>query len=132
MNRLILNRFRPHALPFLTGTLAVAAALAAAGCSASGHNVNAALAGDNASSSASASSTPSGTPSGMASGMAPSSGGSAQLMNGMAGSYQVLTLNDRRDITFNQLLGINNEGVIVGYFGSGADAAHPNKGYQLL
>ncbi len=46
--------------------------------------------------------------------------------------YQVLTLNDRRDLTFNQLLGINNEGVIVGYFGSGADANHPNKGYELL
>jgi hypothetical protein len=74
----------------------------------------------------------SGMASGMPSGMPSTPAGSAQLMNGMAGSYQVLTLNDRRDITFNQLLGINNEGVIVGYFGSGADAAHPNKGYELL
>lgn len=117
MNRLILGRFRAHTLPFLSGTLAVAAALAAAGCSAlggtsaSGSTENAALAGATASGS-------------------PTASGSAQLMNGMAGSYQVLTLNDRRDLTFNQLLGINNEGVIAGYFGSGA-AGHPNKGYEL-
>jgi hypothetical protein len=48
-----------------------------------------------------------------------------------AGSYQIVKLNDSRDETFNQLLGINNEGVIVGYFGSGA-AKHPNKGYTLV
>src|SRR5690349_1868135 len=41
------------------------------------------------------------------------------------------TLNDQADPTFNQLLGINDHGVIAGYFGSGADAAHPNKGYVL-
>ena len=35
---------------------------------------------------------------------------------------------DRSDPTFNQLLGINNGGVISGYFGSGA-AGHPNQGY---
>jgi hypothetical protein len=34
-------------------------------------------------------------------------------------------------VTFNQLLGINNAGVIAGYFGSGA-AGHPNKGYKLF
>ncbi len=39
-------------------------------------------------------------------------------------------LNDNRDPTFNQLLGINNEGTIAGYFGSGA-AGHANKGYTL-
>lgn len=32
------------------------------------------------------------------------------------------------DPTFNQELGINNSGLIAGYFGSGA-AGHPNKGY---
>jgi hypothetical protein len=48
-----------------------------------------------------------------------------------AGSYQIVKLNDARDETFNQLLGINNAGVIVGYFGSGA-AGHPNKGYTLV
>ena len=45
--------------------------------------------------------------------------------------YQFRTLNDARDLTFNQLLGINNSGVIAGYFGSGAKG-HPNKGYQLF
>lgn len=40
------------------------------------------------------------------------------------------TLDDQADPTFNQLLGINNSGVIAGYFGSGA-AGHPNKGYTL-
>jgi probable HAF family extracellular repeat protein len=56
--------------------------------------------------------------------------GTAQVTNGMAGGFQVLTLNDRRDLTFNQLLGINNEGVIAGYFGSG-EARHPNKGFLI-
>ncbi|HEY7389770.1 MAG TPA: PEP-CTERM sorting domain-containing protein [Bryobacteraceae bacterium] len=34
------------------------------------------------------------------------------------------------DPTFNQELGINNSGLIAGYFGSG-QAGHPNKGYTL-
>jgi hypothetical protein len=41
------------------------------------------------------------------------------------------TLDDAADPTFNQLLGINNSGVISGYFGSGA-TGHPNQGYTLL
>ena len=42
------------------------------------------------------------------------------------------TLNDAADPTFNQLLGINNDGKIAGYFGSGTPATvHPNKGYTL-
>jgi hypothetical protein len=45
--------------------------------------------------------------------------------------YQFRTLNDTRDLTFNQLLGINNNGAIAGYFGSGAKG-HPNKGYELF
>jgi hypothetical protein len=53
------------------------------------------------------------------------------LSSDMAGTYQIVKLNDSRDETFNQLLGINNEGIIVGYFGSGA-AGHPNKGYTLV
>jgi len=44
--------------------------------------------------------------------------------------YQFQTLNNNRDVTFNQLLGVNNEGVIAGYFGSGAQG-HPNQGYLL-
>jgi hypothetical protein len=53
------------------------------------------------------------------------------LSSDLAGGYQVIRLNDSRDETFNQLLGINNEGIIVGYFGSGA-AGHPNRGYTLV
>jgi hypothetical protein len=45
--------------------------------------------------------------------------------------YQFRTVNNTRDVTFNQLLGVNNEGVIAGYFGSGAQG-HPNQGYLLL
>src|SRR5690349_14085144 len=44
--------------------------------------------------------------------------------------YQFVTLNDNKDLTFNQLLGINPQGQIAGYFGSGAQD-HPNKGYLL-
>jgi hypothetical protein len=45
--------------------------------------------------------------------------------------YRFTTLDNANDVTFNQLLGINNAGVIAGYFGSGA-AGHPNKGYKLF
>jgi hypothetical protein len=48
-----------------------------------------------------------------------------------ATSYSFVTLDNTHDVTFNQLLGINDEGVIAGYYGSGA-AGHPNKGYVLL
>ena len=48
-----------------------------------------------------------------------------------ATTYTFTTLNDQADPTFNQLLGINGNHVIAGYFGSGADAQHPNKGYVL-
>ena len=45
--------------------------------------------------------------------------------------YMFRTLDDQADPTFNQLLGINDHGLIAGYFGSGLDALHPNKGYLL-
>ena len=45
--------------------------------------------------------------------------------------YTYTTLNNSNDLTFNQLLGINDNNVIAGYFGSGM-ANHPNKGYYLL
>jgi hypothetical protein len=45
-------------------------------------------------------------------------------------SYAFQTIDNPKDLTFNQLLGINDEGQIVGYFGSGA-AGHPNKGYVI-
>jgi hypothetical protein len=88
-----------------SGALIAAAALAATGCS-SGQAPDASLALTGATSSTS-------------------------LSSNIAGSYQVVKLNDARDETFNQLLGINNQGVVVGYFGSGA-AGHPNKGYTLI
>jgi len=54
------------------------------------------------------------------------------LSNGGNGTaYSFRTLDNANDPTFNQLLGINDEGVIAGYFGSGAQG-HPNKGYLLL
>ncbi len=40
------------------------------------------------------------------------------------------TIDNPADPTFNQLLGINNAGVIAGYFGSTA-VGHPNKGYTV-
>jgi probable HAF family extracellular repeat protein len=90
-------------LTLASGALVASAALALAGCASAGKDT-VALAG--------------------------AESGSMQMSSSLAGSYQVLTLNNRRDLTFNQLLGINNLGVIAGYFGSGA-AGHPNKGYLL-
>ena len=56
---------------------------------------------------------------------------STQLDRSQSGvTYTFKTLNNAADPTFNQLLGINNHGVIAGYFGSGA-TGHPNKGYTL-
>jgi hypothetical protein len=49
--------------------------------------------------------------------------------NGSA-NYEFTTLDDQHDPTFNQLLGINDAGLISGYFGSGEEG-HPNKGYTL-
>ncbi|MEO6990932.1 MAG: hypothetical protein ABI346_07550, partial [Candidatus Baltobacteraceae bacterium] len=46
-------------------------------------------------------------------------------------SWTFTTLDNQNDPTFNQLLGISNAGIIVGYFGSGA-TGHPNKGYRLV
>jgi hypothetical protein len=48
-----------------------------------------------------------------------------------ASSYRFEDVINNIDVTFNQELGINNAGVIAGYFGSGA-AGHPNKGYLVI
>jgi hypothetical protein len=46
--------------------------------------------------------------------------------------YNFTTINNHRDVTFNQLLGINSAGLISGYFGSGMPpTTHPNKGYTV-
>ncbi len=47
-----------------------------------------------------------------------------------ATTYRFETLDNKADPTFNQLLGINSQDVIAGYFGSG-QSGHPNKGYVL-
>ena len=54
----------------------------------------------------------------------------AKPHNDHSGQYRFTTLDNQADPTFNQLLGINQHGVIAGYFGSGA-MGHPNKGYLL-
>lgn len=46
-------------------------------------------------------------------------------------SYSFTSIASPNDPTFTQLLGINKAGTIAGYFGSGADAKHPNKGFML-
>jgi hypothetical protein len=47
-----------------------------------------------------------------------------------AQTFTFTTLDNPGDPTFNQLLGINDRGVIVGYFGSGM-VGHPNIGYEI-
>jgi hypothetical protein len=47
-----------------------------------------------------------------------------------SGNYTFQTVDNHKDTTFNQLLGINNSGVISGYFGSG-QSGHPNRGYVV-
>lgn len=101
--RFLPRGLRPRLVALLSGAAVVSASLAVAGCSAA-------------------------TPSLALS--AASSSTSARVTTGQAGAYQAVTLNDHGDLTFNQLLGINNAGQIVGYFGSGS-AGHPNKGYAL-
>jgi hypothetical protein len=44
--------------------------------------------------------------------------------------WQSKKIDNPADLTFNQLLGINNEGEIAGYFGIGS-ATHPNQGYTV-
>jgi hypothetical protein len=57
--------------------------------------------------------------------------GISEVANASA-DYSFITVDDPADLTFNQLLGINDFGVIAGYFGSGSPAAtHPNKGYRV-
>ncbi len=46
-------------------------------------------------------------------------------------TYTFTTLDNQRDPTFNQLLGINTANEISGYFGSGM-TGHPNQGYTMM
>ena len=52
------------------------------------------------------------------------------VMGVHATAYSFRTVDNAADLTFNQLLGINDSGVIAGYLGSGAQG-HPNMGYLL-
>lgn len=54
-----------------------------------------------------------------------------QHVSAMAAPYTFTFIASPHDPTFTQLLGINVGGTIAGYFGSGADARHPNKGFIL-
>jgi hypothetical protein len=54
----------------------------------------------------------------------------AGTSSAQAVSFTFQTIDNPADPTSNQLLGINNSGVIAGYFGSGAPG-HPNKGYSV-
>jgi probable HAF family extracellular repeat protein len=47
-------------------------------------------------------------------------------------TYTFTDIVNPADTTFNQALGINDQQVIVGYYGSGADPAHPNVGYNVV
>jgi len=47
-----------------------------------------------------------------------------------AQTFTFTTLDNPGDPTFNQLLGINDNGTIVGYFGSGQQG-HPNQAYEI-
>jgi len=55
---------------------------------------------------------------------------SATATAAAAGGYQFVEVGSHADRTFNQLLGINNNGRIAGYFGIG-QPGHPNKGYTI-
>ena len=59
--------------------------------------------------------------------------GAHRAMGNVAGtaSYTFTAIASPSDPAFTQLLGINKSGAIAGYFGSGADAQHPNKGFVL-
>lgn len=65
--------------------------------------------------------------------IAPAAAGavSTQAASPSSSSYKFITINNMKDPTFNQLLGINASGVISGYFGSGL-TGHPNKGYTVM
>jgi uncharacterized membrane protein len=54
--------------------------------------------------------------------------------NGVANAsslYSFQSITNPADPSFDQLLGINTNGIISGYYGSGANAKHPNKGFLV-
>jgi hypothetical protein len=67
---------------------------------------------------------------GAGSAIAIASAANAKPAAAAAGGYQFATIGSHKDRTFNQILGINNNGRIAAYFGSGAKG-HPNKGFTI-
>jgi hypothetical protein len=61
----------------------------------------------------------------------PSSAAGPLSIKHATGSYNFMTIDNMKDPTFNQLLGIDAAGKISGYFGSGMPG-HPNKGYTVV
>jgi hypothetical protein len=45
-------------------------------------------------------------------------------------NFDFHTIDNPADPTFNNLMGINDQGLIAGFYGSG-NAGHPNQGYLL-
>jgi hypothetical protein len=45
-------------------------------------------------------------------------------------SFTFATIDDQSDPAFNELLGLNNEGKLVGFYGNGS-VGHPNRGYVV-
>jgi hypothetical protein len=54
----------------------------------------------------------------------------AMMLSASALAASFTQIGNPLDPTFNQLLGINDSGVISGYFGSGLQG-HPNRGYSI-
>jgi hypothetical protein len=61
---------------------------------------------------------------------APALAGAPAMPRDASSGYSFQSVENQKDATFNQLLGINNADTIAGYFGSGMKG-HPNKGYTL-
>ncbi len=62
---------------------------------------------------------------------APASAHQSLALSRGSAAYTFTSIAAPGDPTFTQLLGIDKAGTIAGYFGSGADAKHPNKGFVL-
>jgi hypothetical protein len=56
---------------------------------------------------------------------------SARTDTPAAGGFKFKTIDNNTDPTFNQLLGINDDRTISGYYGIGTNG-HPNKGYTVV
>ncbi len=71
-------------------------------------------------------------------GLLPATMRAGSCVSGLA--YSCVTINDQTDNnppttptgeTFTQLLGINNAGMVAGYYGSGMDPNHPNRAFTI-